>query len=246
MENEELTPACNYSESDNKAMNYNSYFESLNAAARVTYASMFVIDFTQKKMVFATEKLLFANYMTSEDQKKESMPPYWSWIVEEDLEVMTATRDAYLKLVEGFTLTQKLNHTAIIDYRISAKNRSYVIAQKFTPLELAADGSLRLGLFCITPSTRTACEYISIFGKDFRYIYNIENRQFLPCDESMDLNKTEKEILFLSSEGKSVNEIAEILSRSEETIKTHKKNIFKKLHVKSTSEAILLVANYAL
>jgi len=52
------------------------------------------------------------------------------------------------------------------------------------------------------------------------------------------LTKRETEILQLISEGKTYTQISEELFISKETAKTHIKNIYSKLHVKSKSEAI--------
>jgi DNA-binding NarL/FixJ family response regulator len=60
------------------------------------------------------------------------------------------------------------------------------------------------------------------------------------------LSEKEKEILYFSVRGFTMKEIASRLSLSPETIKYHKKNIFRKLHVKSITEAVTCAANYSL
>lgn len=52
------------------------------------------------------------------------------------------------------------------------------------------------------------------------------------------LTKREREILQLTSEGKTYVEVSEILNISKFTAKTHIRNIFEKLQVRSKSEAI--------
>lgn len=52
------------------------------------------------------------------------------------------------------------------------------------------------------------------------------------------LTKREKEILTLLSIGKSTNEIADLLFISKETVATHRKNIIRKLDVKSFAELL--------
>ena len=52
------------------------------------------------------------------------------------------------------------------------------------------------------------------------------------------LSSREREILQLLAEGKSAKEIASLLFLAQTTIKTHKANIFKKLHLRKTSELI--------
>ena len=58
-------------------------------------------------------------------------------------------------------------------------------------------------------------------------------------EDSYQLTKREKEILTLMTEGKNLHTIAEKTFISYETVRTHVRNIYKKLHVASSSEAIV-------
>lgn len=57
------------------------------------------------------------------------------------------------------------------------------------------------------------------------------------------LSERELEIIKLITEGKTSSEIAELLFISEATVKTHRKNIFKKLKIHNTSELLNFVLN---
>lgn len=224
----------------------NLLFDSLDAAERLTNASLFVIDFAKQKMVFRTENLLFLDGVTQRDFQRESAIPYWSLIYEEDLDIMLESRKAYFNLFQQLTPKQKLAHTYIIDYRIELRHRAYVISQKFTPLKLRPDGKIWLGLFCITNSPNKSCEHIAVFGNGFRYTYDFEKKQFMPFAEKMELTLMEKAILLRASKGLTTEQIADDLRRSVNTIKTHKRRLFEKLHVSSTNEALSFTYNYDL
>jgi len=60
-----------------------------------------------------------------------------------------------------------------------------------------------------------------------------------PQETDFDLSIREKEILFLMMEGNNYRGIADQAFISYETVRTHVKHIYKKLHVASRSEAIL-------
>jgi DNA-binding NarL/FixJ family response regulator len=57
-------------------------------------------------------------------------------------------------------------------------------------------------------------------------------------NEDSPLGKRESVVLQLISEGKTYTQIAEELLISKETVKTHTKNIYKKLHTNKKSDAI--------
>ncbi len=58
------------------------------------------------------------------------------------------------------------------------------------------------------------------------------------------LTNMEKLVMINSANGKNIKDIAKILSVSVVTVKTHRKNIFKKLGVKNITEAVQYVENY--
>lgn len=62
-------------------------------------------------------------------------------------------------------------------------------------------------------------------------------------DESLNLSAREGQILKLVSEGHSNKSIAEKLDMSFDTVRTHLKRVFKKLHVKSRTEAAMHYIN---
>lgn len=65
-----------------------------------------------------------------------------------------------------------------------------------------------------------------------------------PSDQNSLLSKTEKIVLQRVKKGLSNEGIAKDFSISINTIRTHKKSLFKKLGVKSVNEAIAVAENY--
>ena len=248
MMNEDLMYISNLTETipDSEYENINLVFESLDAVARISNASMFVIDFSKNKLAYRTENLLFSDEATMRDIQRESSNPYWSLIVDDDLNVLLESRSAYLQLIEKFTDEQKLKHTYVIDYHIMLHNRKFLITQKFSPLKLRPDGKLWLGLFFITTSPNKSSDHIAVFGDKFRYVYDFNEKKFVRFMENMKLTLIEKTILLRAAKGLTTEQIADELCRSVNTIKTHKSRLFEKLHVNSMAEALAFTANYDL
>ncbi len=223
-------------------------FVLLDAMARITNASMFVVDFSKRKMVYRTDNLLFVDEATTRDIQRESTNPYWALIHDEDLDLMLEARDAYLKLFDKLSIGQRQKHTFVIDTRIILHRRAYVITQKFTPLKLRPDGKLWLGLFCMTTSSNKNVEskHMAVFGEGFRYVYNQKNKSFQPLGRDIQLTLMEKAILLRASKGLTLEQIAQELYKSVNTIKTHRSRLFNKLQVNSMREALIFVSNYNL
>lgn len=60
------------------------------------------------------------------------------------------------------------------------------------------------------------------------------------------LTETEQNLLMMSAQGYTTEEIADRLFRSVDTMKYHRKKLFRKLGVETISEALSHAANYCL
>jgi DNA-binding NarL/FixJ family response regulator len=60
-----------------------------------------------------------------------------------------------------------------------------------------------------------------------------------PTEETADLSKREHEILTYLSKGYQYKEIADVLSLSVSTVRTHLRSVYKKLHARSRTEAVV-------
>ena len=69
----------------------------------------------------------------------------------------------------------------------------------------------------------------------FQHFAPVQNAE---QEDAYQLSKREKEILSMMTEGKNLHVIADKFFISYETVRTHVRNIYKKLHVASSSEAI--------
>ena len=84
---------------------------------------------------------------------------------------------------------------------------------------------------------------VKLSGVD--YHFELRNDKWVQINNSH-LTNMEKVIIGQSANGKSIANIAEYLSVSITTIKTHRTNIFKKLGVSNITEAIQYVEDYNL
>ena len=79
-------------------------------------------------------------------------------------------------------------------------------------------------------------------GNNRIFKYNIDG-DFWKADEKIKLSSREIEILQLSTRGFTINEIAESIYVSPDTVKFHRRKLFDKLDVTNISEAIMYATN---
>jgi DNA-binding NarL/FixJ family response regulator len=119
-----------------------------------------------------------------------------------------------------------------------------LINHKLAPLILDPNGNIWIALCLVSLSSNNKPGNIVIKNKKERLMFDYDvalkkwNEQKI-----VRLNNQEKEILMLSCQGFTVERIAQELYLSTDTIKFHKKNLFKKLKARNISEAILSAIN---
>lgn len=227
----------------NQSYDFNSVLNTVDAFAKLTNQSCFVIDFDEHKLLYKTEHLLYIDETLDADRKRECENPYWEYITEQTLAQLISVRNNYPMIGETMSKEDYQKHICVIDYPIILKRHYFYITQKFIPLILRQDGITKVGLFIVTPSVRRDF-FCSIIANDKRWTFNLEEGAFSPSDQNTLLTKTERIVLQRVKKGLSNEEISDDLSISINTIRTHRKSIFKKLGVKSVNEAITVAENY--
>ena len=93
-------------------------------------------------------------------------------------------------------------------------------------LKSAESSEMLAGIEAVSRGEQFLCEEIAHLLKEKRN------------EEVIWLSHREKEILQYTAEGKTTGDIARLIDRDKETVRTHRKNLLHKLAAKNTSEAV--------
>lgn len=220
--------------------------QAVDASSRINCLSCMIIDFDTHDLIYRSEQLAYIDEASTKDVRRVCANPYWSLISEETLDQLLAIRNNYLLPGNELSREDYAQHVCTIDYPISLRNHELFITQKFTPLTMRSDGITRTGLFTINYSNKRQIESSIIAGSGKRFRFDFTQRKFIEYDLGLTLSLVEKAILHRARMGMTSREIAESLYISENTVKTHRMRIFKKLHVESITEALAVIGNYQL
>lgn len=163
---------------------------------------------------------------------------------ERQLDYLSLVIDSYLILLKkpfDYIDCSVLHFDISIDTNI-CKEMMHV---SLTPCLFDDDKNITLALCMLTFSAKEKEGNVIVQLPKVDFHLEFTNGTWKHHDNSH-LTNTEKLVLSLSANGKSINDIAKFLSVSIITIKTHRRNIFKKLGVKNISEAIQYVEVYNL
>ncbi len=222
-----------------------NYLESIEAFARTTYKSIYVINYQKKGFEYVSENPLFLCDNTAEEVKKMGYAFYFKYVIESDLNLLLKINTVGFQFYEKIPVEDRKFYTISYDYHLkNQEHKTILINQKLTPLFLTDDGKIWKALCIISLSAENDSGNIRIYKKGDNKLFTYDlNGDFWKETKIIELTSREKEILQYSTRGYTINEVAEAIFVSPDTVKFHRKKLFEKLDVANIAEAIAYATN---
>lgn len=231
--------------SDDEQKRTGSYLESIKAFARTTYKSIYLIDYQDKGFEYVSDNPLFLCGHTAVEVKEMGYAFYFKYVLKEDLDLLLKINTIGFDFYEKIPLDERKYHTISYDFHLkNQEGKTILINQKLTPLFLTNEGKIWKAMCIISLSAEQNSGNIKIYKKGDNKIfkYDLEGG-FWKATEKIKLSSREKEVLQYSTRGYTINEIAENIFVSPDTVKFHRRKLFDKLEVANISEAIAYATN---
>ena len=222
-----------------------NYLEAVKAFARTTYKSIYVIDYQKKGFEYVSDNPLFLCGNTAEEVQEMGYSFYLKYVTKPDLNLLLKINEIGFVFYEKISFEERKEYTISYDFHIkNQEDKTILINQKLTPLFLTETGKIWKAICIVSLSAERNSGNIKIYRKG-NYQINIYDFEgdFWKVGEKIKLSGREKEILQLSTRGYTINEIAEVIFVSAETIKFHRRKLFDKLGVSNIAEAIGYATN---
>lgn len=221
------------------------YLEAVKAFARLTYESIYVIDYENMAFEYVSENPLFLCGHSSEEVLAMGYDFYFKYVPEKDLELLTRINDAGFDFFKKLPGNTKKLYSITYDFHLVNQDGRYVlINHKLTPLFLTGDEKMWKAMCIVSishhKSVGNAC--IHKQGTDETWELNIENNIWRKSEKPK-LTRREIEILQLHAQGLTISQIAEKIFVSSDTVKYYRRRIFERLRVNTTVEALSYVIN---
>lgn len=223
----------------------NNYLEAVKAFARMSYQSLYIIDYLTQSFEYVSDNPLFLCGMTSEEVKNMGYEFYFRNVRPADLEMLLAVNEAGFEFYQKLQVEERKKYMISYDFNlISEKKNEILINHKLTPFFLAEDGKIWKAICMVSLSNAQSAGNIVISkeGTDNLWKYDLDKAQWI-AEEKKRLTGREQEILSLSSSGLKINEIADRIFVTPDTIKFHRKKLFEKIGVSNIAEAIAYAKN---
>jgi len=226
--------------SDSDYASVQPYIETLSSLARIANLSLYVIDYQKREFLYVSSNPLFLCGYEQEEVKKMGYNFYPQVVPPEDMAMLLEINEKGFEYFYKQDDETKYNAFISYDFTMCHKNgQKFKINHKLAPFALTADGDMWLSLCLVTLSTqeKSGNAYIQQFGSPNKLEYSFKTKRW-KSKPAVTLTNREQEILRLSAQGYTEQNIANKLFVEKSTVKFHKKNILTKLEVNNIMEAV--------
>ncbi|MDY3363455.1 response regulator transcription factor [Riemerella anatipestifer] len=226
--------------SDNDLEQLKDYISVVDAFARLSYKSIYVIDYQNQSFEYVSNNPLFLCGLSSQEVKELGYAFYFRNVKKEDLDLLMKINEVGFSFYERIPIEERKLYTISYDFHlINERNKLVLINHKLTPIFLNEKGKIWKAM-CLVALSSNQTEgniIISKQGSEDFWKFNLDTNIW-EKEQKVKLSEREFNILELSARGFTINEIAEKIFVSSDTVKFHRRKIFDKFNVQSISEAL--------
>ena len=232
---------------DTDYANVNILIRAAKSFERSTYQCVYIIDYHKKDFLYVSNNIAKLCGVDAQQVKDFGYRFYIDYVPEDDLKMLLEINEKGFDLFDPLPLNEKTDYTISYNFHIKRGNKKRLINHKITPLVLTKDGKMWLGMCTISlaAGNKSGNVIMKKPGSDTFYEYSLDYHKWEKKQEII-LSETEKEVLSLSTQGYTMNDIADNICRSVDTVKACKRSIFQKMDVKNIAEAVTYAQNHQL
>jgi DNA-binding CsgD family transcriptional regulator len=230
---------------DNERSVQTDYMEAVKAFARLTYESLYVINYETMTFEYVSENPLFLCGYSAPEVLALGYEFYFRHVPENDLTLLSIINDAGFDFFRTLPGDEKLQYSITYDFHlVNQDGKKILINHKLTPLLLTSDKKMwkALCLVSLSHHKNAGNIYIHKQGSDEIWELDPKNKTWIRSVKPT-LTKREIEVLRLHAQGLSINEIAEKVSVTPDTVKYYRRRIFERLNVDTMVEALSHAVN---
>lgn len=225
----------------------NLLVSAAKAFARSTHQCVYIIDYFKQNFLYVSENLVYWCGQTSDKIKDFGYKFYLDYVPDKEQQMLLEINKKGFELFNKISISERLDYTISYDFHIIHGRKLKLVNHHLTPMVLTKGGRIWLALCTISMSARNSPGNIIMkkSGSKSYYEYCLDTHVWIK-KYGITLSETERDVLTLSAQGYTMNDIADRLCKSVDTIKACKRALFSKLEVKNIAEALSYATNYKL
>lgn len=231
-------------EDDNRE--YQTLLKAVDVFSMTTSSSLYVIDFLQERIVYASKNIMLLCGKSAEKIYSMGDDFYWQYIPDADIVKIITLRNETFKFLLQKPIQERSLYRLSMDIHFLIGDDERLFTQCSVPL-LWKEKGLRLLLCAVSASAanRSGNTYLRKKGEDFFYEYFFNEHKWR-MQQVAKINQVEMKILQLSAQGYTMEQIAEKICKSVDSIKTYKRQLFKKTKSNNIAGTLMYNLNYDL
>lgn len=221
------------------------YLEAVRSFARLTYESIYVIDYAKMAFEYVSENPLFLCGHSPNEVLRMGYDFYFKNVPEADLELLNTINEAGFDFFKEVPDEEKKRYSITYDFHlINKEGRHMLINHKLTPLFLTSEGKMWKAMCIVSISHHPSPGNVYIHKQGTNDLWQLEIKDKVwRKSEKPTLTKREVEILHLYAQGLTINQIAEKIFVAPDTVKYYRRRIFERLGVSNTVAALSYAVN---
>jgi DNA-binding CsgD family transcriptional regulator len=231
--------------SDDERLQQNDYLDAVKAFARLTYESVYVINYETMTFEYVSENPLFLCGYSSGEVMTLGYEFYFRNVPEKDLTILNIINEAGFDFFKNIPGEEKMQYSITYDFHLRNRDgREILINHKLTPLLLTRDKRMWKAMCVVSISHHKSPGNVYIYkqGSDEIWELDLKEKDWHKSEKPR-LTKREIEVLHLYAQGLSINEIAKKVSVTPDTVKYYRRQIFERLNVSTIAEALSFAVN---
>ena len=221
--------------------------DAAQAFERSTYQCVYIIDYFKKGFLYVSNNIARLCGGDAEKIKDFGYKFYIDYVPEADLKMLLEINNSGFKLFNSLPIGERKAYTISYDFHIKRGLRKRLVNHKLTPLIVTSDGKIWLAICTISlaAGNKPGNVIMKKPGDASYYQYSLNRHKWDKCQEIV-LTESERDVLSLSTQGYTMQDIANIICKSIDTVKACKRSIFQKMDVKNIAEALTYAQNHQL
>lgn len=223
------------------------YIQFAQSLSELTYQSIYLVDYYRRRFLYVSDNPLFLCGKSPQKVMEDGYLFYFKHIPEKELRMLLQINEAGFSFFKDLPVEDRTKYAITYDFHLmQPKGEPLLVNHKLKPLVLDKNSNPWIALCIVSVSSQTEAGHIKFQSSALKKIFELDLKENKWQEAKRGkLTHREKEILRYSGQGFTMKNIADKLGITLDTIKFHKKNIFSKLQVSSTSEAIAAALNLA-
>jgi len=210
--------------------------------------AIYLVDYYKRNFAYVSDKPVFLCGRTATEVRREGFLFYLKHVPSEDVDMLLKVNEAGFAFYRSLPVHDRLDYSISYDFHLKQRmGELLLVNHQLTPLLLDKDFNIWIALCIVSISSRAAAGNVKIRKRNGQkeYVLDLQGKGWIEAP-AVRLGRREKEVLALTVQGNTVQQIAVRLGRSIDTVKFHKKNLFRKLEAKNGAEAITAAVNRSL